>query len=248
MTKFAVLSDIHSNVWALQSVIDNAKEKGVEEFINLGDILYGPLAPKETYDLLLSEGMITIRGNQDRQIYEATPEEISTNPTMQFILEELQTEPLEWMKSLAVSMSLPEGIFLCHGTPDNDLVYMIEDISSGEPRVRTESEIESFVSSIAEKLILCGHSHIPRAIELGSGKLVVNPGSVGLPAYRDNEPTEHVMQNYSSHASYAIIEYCSAGWSIEFIKVPYDTSSAIAAATTRGRHDWASALKSGKAA
>ena len=135
MTKFAVLSDIHSNVWALQSVIDNAKEKGVEEFINLGDILYGPLAPKEAYDILLSEGMITIRGNQDRQIYEATPEEISTNPTMQFILEELQTEPLEWMKSLAVSMSLPEGIFLCHATPDNDLVYMIEDISSGEPKL-----------------------------------------------------------------------------------------------------------------
>ncbi|MCW7551592.1 metallophosphatase family protein [Endozoicomonas gorgoniicola] len=248
MSKIAVLSDIHSNVWALESVIKNAKKKGAKKFVNLGDILYGPLAPKETYELLRSEEMITIKGNQDRQIYEANPEGISENPTMQFIFAELPNEALEWMKSLPASLSLPEDIFLCHGVPDNDLVYMVEDVSSGIPKVRNEHEIRRFLSNVSEKLVLCGHSHIPRIIELTNKQLIVNPGSVGLPAYKDEDPTLHIMQNYSSHASYAMIERCTTGWNVEFLKVPYELNSAVNAAKARNRNDWAFALKSGRAA
>ncbi|WP_230389359.1 metallophosphatase family protein [Vibrio nitrifigilis] len=45
MEKFAILSDIHSNVFALDAVVQDARVKGVTAFINLGDILYGPIAP-----------------------------------------------------------------------------------------------------------------------------------------------------------------------------------------------------------
>lgn len=89
MTRFAVLSDIHGNVWALEAILSHARSKGADRFINLGDTLYGPLAPRATYDRLQSENIITIRGNQDRQIYEATQDEIAANPTLQFILADL---------------------------------------------------------------------------------------------------------------------------------------------------------------
>ncbi len=50
--KVAILSDIHSNVFALKAVIKDAKNKGVTKFINLGDTLYGPIEPKKTYKFL----------------------------------------------------------------------------------------------------------------------------------------------------------------------------------------------------
>ncbi len=68
MGKFAVLSDIHSNVWALEAALEDVRKRGVDGIFNLGDILYGPLAPGLTFDLLQAEEVITIKGNQDRQI------------------------------------------------------------------------------------------------------------------------------------------------------------------------------------
>lgn len=248
MTKIAVLSDIHSNVWALQAVIQDAKSKGVAQFINLGDVLYGPLAPRATYDLLQTQTMHTIKGNQDRQIYEATAPDTAANTTMQFILEDLQAEPLQWMQKLPATLSLPEGIFLCHGTPDDDMIYLLEEVSSGIPQVRAKSEIESLVGGVLENLILCAHSHMQRMVALDNGQLIVNPGSVGLPAFKDDEPIVHAMQNFSSHAAYAIIEHGDLGWNVEFVKILYDVASAINAATKRGRTDWAWALKSGTVA
>ena len=50
--RIAVLSDIHSNVFALEAVINDAKQRGAEKMFNLGDIVYGPVAPKATYALL----------------------------------------------------------------------------------------------------------------------------------------------------------------------------------------------------
>ncbi|MEO9495335.1 MAG: metallophosphoesterase family protein, partial [Vibrio splendidus] len=64
--KLAILSDIHSNVFALEAVIADVKKHNVDHMVNLADILYGPIAPKATYDLLMEHEFITICGNQDR--------------------------------------------------------------------------------------------------------------------------------------------------------------------------------------
>ncbi|WP_257254441.1 metallophosphoesterase, partial [Endozoicomonas sp. SESOKO3] len=197
---------------------------------------------------LQTEEIVTIQGNQDRQIYQATESEISSNPTMQFILSELGEEPLQWMRELPPTKSLNNSVFLCHGTPDNDLVYMLEDISEGYARVRPDTEILGFVSGVQESLILCGHTHIPRSVQLSSGKLVVNPGSVGLPAYFDNEPIPHKMENYSNLASYCTVVRTLSGWQVEHIKVPYKHEYAVQAAKQRNRMDWAVALESGRTA
>ncbi len=96
--RIAAISDIHSNVFALDAVLHDIAHRSVDVIVNLGDILYGPIAPRATYELLIAQDFVTIRGNQDRQIYEATQNEIDTNPTLQFILEDLGTEPLDWMQ------------------------------------------------------------------------------------------------------------------------------------------------------
>ena len=247
MKKVAILSDIHSNIYALKAVVKDARSKGVETFINLGDILYGPIAPKETYEYLKEQNFITISGNQDRQIYEAKKEDIDSSPTMKFILNELGNEPLEWMKTLPFDLEVNSDIYACHGTPSNDLEYLLEDISSSSPKVRSDKEIIRLLGNVTSPIILCGHTHIPRCVELSTGQIIINPGSVGLQAYADDEPTLHSMQNYTSKASYVTLQKNSdEEWDISFHRVSYDVKNAIQKAKEQNCEDWVMGLASGR--
>ena len=214
--------------------------------INLGDIFYGPIAPKATYDILKNHDFITIRGNQDRQIYEASQEEISSNPTMQFVLNDLGEEPILWLKSLPFENQLNDEIYMCHGSPTNDLQYLLENIDTGHPCLRSDSEIMASLNGLSSTIILCGHTHIPRTVKVSSGQFIINPGSVGLPAYTDDEPTIHSMENYCPHASYAIIEKNKTGWTAQQIKVSYDYQEAVKKAKELQREDWAHFLSTGR--
>lgn len=248
----AAMSDIHSNVFALEAVLADIKRRKVDQIVNLGDILYGPIAPKATYDLLMThqQDIITIRGNQDRQIYEATESEIANNATLRFIVKDLPKEAIEWMHSLPFDCHLSGDIYLCHGSPTDDMIYLLEDISSGQPIVRSDSEISALLYGVDNAVTVCGHTHIPRTVALSSGQIVVNTGSVGYPAYEDDLPIVHKMQTYSPHANYALIKCIETEqgkrWQTEHIKVAYDHESAAKLALKNGRKDWAFALKTGR--
>jgi len=244
--KIAVISDIHGNAFALKAVLDDLKKRDVDKIVNLGDIFYGPIAPKATYDLLQQYEIVTIQGNQDRQVCDAKPDEIINNPTMAFVLEELKGDPLQWLRSLPHELHLSDDVYLCHGGPGDDLLYLLENVESGYPAVRSDAEITTFLKGEHASLLLCGHTHIPRCVRLASGKLIVNPGSVGLPAYGDDLPVPHRMENYSPHASYAIIEKELYGWRVEHYKIPYDVDLAVQQCQKLQRNDWADLLRTGR--
>jgi len=244
--KLAALADIHSNVYALDAVLRDAKQRGAETMVNLGDVLYGPIAPRATYDLLKEHEILTIKGNQDRLPYEATAKEIDTNPTLQFVLNDLGDEPLSWLKSLPAELYFNDDIYLCHGAPSNDMTYLLEDVESGTPQVRSDEEIIELLGGRSAEVVVCGHTHLPRSVTLASGQLVVNPGSVGLPAYTDDEPVRHSMETFSPHACYALIEKGVSGWTVDQVKVAYDHHRAADEAARRGRGDWAHFLATGR--
>ncbi|MDP3321089.1 MAG: metallophosphoesterase, partial [Bosea sp. (in: a-proteobacteria)] len=110
-----------------------------------------------------------------------------------------------------------------------------------------EDLVRPTLESVSADLILCGHSHIPRLMELADGRSVFNPGSVGLPAYDDDHPSWHFMQAESQHARYGIVERHRAGWRFDFLALRYDWRAAADLALARGRADWAHALSSGLA-
>ena len=244
--KFAVLSDIHSNIFALEAVIADAKKHSVDLMINLGDILYGPIAPRATYDLLMQHEIVTICGNQDRQIYEAKAEDIASNSTMEFIIDDLGVDPIAWMKSLPFDFQLNDDVYLCHGTPDDDLIYLLENVEFGYARLRSDSEIIKLLNGQKSKLICCGHTHTPRAVSLTTGQVIMNPGSVGLQAYTDDEPVVHSMENFNSMASYSVVEETGGSWNINHIKVPYDVKQAVSECEKRNRMDWVHFLTTGR--
>lgn len=246
--RIAILSDIHANIWALEAVLDDVKARGVTIVVNLGDILYGPLKPRATYERLAREDIaLTIRGNQDRQIFDATDADLAANPTLRYVVSDLGPEPIAWMRALPPAAELEPDVFLCHGSPASDSVYLLEDVTRGHPRVRPEAEIRGLLGPLQHPLIACGHTHISRSIRLSTGQLVVNPGSVGLPAYSDDLPIPHAMETYSPDASYAIVEKTSRGWQSASHRVAYQHERAAEQASALGRMDWAAGLATGRA-
>lgn len=245
--RIAVLADIHANIWALDAVLSDVRRQGADVLLNLGDSLYGPLEPRATFERLRNEGvLLTVRGNQDRQIYDASEQDRRGNPTLNFVIEDLGAEAILWLRSIPETAVFENEVFLCHGTPSSDETYLLEDVASGRPLLRPESEIERLLGDVRHPVVLCGHTHIPRLIRLVSGQIILNPGSVGLAAYSDDQPIPHAMENYSPHASYAVLTKATGGWDMAFHKVAYDFEKASQVAVARGRKDWAKSIATGR--
>ena len=115
------------------------------------------------------------------------------------------------------------------------------------PRLRTTNDLKDRLSRVKQSVVLCGHDHTPRTVSLPNGKLIVNPGSVGLQAYSDDQPYPHVVETGAPHARYSIISDCEGSWQVEEEAVPYEWDIAAAVAENNGRHDWATWLRTGRA-
>lgn len=247
--KLGAIADIHGNALALEAVLRDARGRGVNRFVNLGDVLYGPLQPLETYGILQRTNVLaTVAGNQDRQIVEATADDLGKNRTLAFVTASLGSEPIAWLRSLPATAVIEGRVFLCHGVPASDTTYLLEDVSSGRPVARPERAITELLGDVRESVVLCGHTHIPRMVQLASGQLVVNPGSVGLPAYDDDAPVRHFMETHTPHASYAVLEEGASGWDVSFHKVAYQWNEAAMQARNLDRQDWARGIATGRMA
>jgi predicted phosphodiesterase len=147
---------------------------------------------------------------------------------------------------------LGHDVALCHGSPRSDIEYLLETPEGESARLASETEIEERLEGrIPEhiSLLACGHSHVPRVVRLSSKLLIINPGSVGLPAYDDDHPYPfsqfHRIENGSPDARYAVVEKYDGHWRCELISVPYDHESMALLAERRDRPDWAHALRTG---
>ncbi|QDK81220.1 metallophosphoesterase family protein [Spirosoma sp. KCTC 42546] len=239
--KLAFIADIHANVWALQAVLEDIEKHGIALIYDLGDTLYGPLDPVATYRLLQEKHVQSISGNQDRFILENK----TSNPTFDYVIKELwSTSALEWLESLPSTRVIEDDIILCHGTPDNDSEYLIEDIKPGHVTVKESSDLVEKLRYHPQRLVLCGHSHLPRIVKAGQ-KVIVNPGSVGLQAYEDDSPIYHKMESGSPFARYCIVTFEGDLKTIDLIAVDYNVEAAARCAEKNNRDDWANRLRNG---
>lgn len=246
--RIAVVADIHGNVRALRAVMDDLKEVAADRVINLGDCVSGPLEAAETADVLISLAWATVRGNHDRQLLDRPEDEMDSSDKAAYA--ELKNHHKAWLSTLEENIEF-EGLSFCHGTPDNDLVYLTETVEpDGKVRLATRAEMARRLSGVQAPMVLCAHSHVVRAVALENNRMVVNPGSVGLPAYTDKEPVTHSMEMGAPHARYAVLDRRKAAdpWQVSFRVVAYDWDAAAARAASKGREDWARWIKTGYAA
>ncbi|MGY4396048.1 putative phosphodiesterase [Sphingomonas sp. UYAg733] len=240
MTRIAVLSDIHGNVLALNAVIADAQARGCDTFLNLGDTLSGPLWPVETAERLMREDWPTIAGNHERQLL--TLDRARMGASDGHARDVLEERHLAWIAAQPTVLAYSPGIFMCHGTPDSDLEHFLNTVEPTGMREATGAEIAARATDRHEAIILCGHTHLPRIVTLDDGRVVANPGSVGLQAFDDDRPWPYRVEVGDPRARYAIIENGRLG----FVAVEYDHEAAAAKAAREGRGDWAEALRSGR--
>lgn len=244
--KYAILSDIHGNRKALEAVLFDIKQRNIDQVLNLGDCLYGPLDPVGTAEILIRENFPTVWGNQDRIIFESLQGN-EDSPSLNTVKDQLRDSHLDWLLSLQKNTFSFDYFLLCHGSPEKDDEYLLYKVGKSVVENRKPEEIMDKLANFSQQVILCGHDHVPRTVLLPNGTLVVNPGSVGLPAYFDDLPFPHIMESLTPHAKYCIIFQRSGDWQVEHIAVPYDYQWAVDLAEQNGRPDWSQWLKTGSA-
>lgn len=255
-TRFAAITDIHGNLPALDAVLADIAAHGIDAIVNLGDILSGPLWAAATAERLMALALPTIAGNHERQLLTQSRERMSASDAHTH--DELLTPHRDWLAGLPPTLALSDEVYCCHGTPTSDLVYFLETtvpgfegVGRGANGVRAATLAEATeragtaLQGVARGLILCGHTHVPRVRQLADGRLIVNPGSVGLQGFDDDHVHPHVIETGAPHARYALLERGAVGWHVTLRAVAYDWESAAQRADREGRPDWAHTLRTG---
>lgn len=212
--KIAIISDIHANWQALDTVINDIKLQQCEKIICLGDIAMAGPQPKMVIDYVQKQKDWTvIQGNTDKMIAEYSDNlyEMTKNvfPVMAEALKDdvniLEDEQKEYLKNLPETKSLIiEGVkvLLVHGSPRRNN----EDILPNMPM----EKIEEIIKGVDADLIFCGHTHIPCGYQTNSKKTVVNVGSVGR------------AMTGEAKAYYVIADFDKGQFTIEHRVLDYD--------------------------
>ncbi len=193
--KYAIVSDIHANLEAMETVLKKIDEIGVDKIVCLGDVVGYNANPNECVDIIRSREIPTICGNHDA-VACGIEEPWGFNPVAlsaaMWTREALREDNLEWLQSLP-DVQKHETLLAVHGSPANRNSYLFtwEDVLPHVPYVE-EQECN---------LCFFGHTHSPGIFSddgvyaldgdskfiLGEGKpFFINPGSVGQP--RDGDP------------------------------------------------------------
>ncbi|MEH1123803.1 metallophosphoesterase family protein [Micromonospora sp. CPCC 206061] len=173
--RVAVLSDIHGVLPALEAVLAEPDVRDADLIVLTGDLAAGP-QPVETIDLLssLGERAVWVRGNADRELAAATTEE----PVSRWAASQLRDDQRVLLGGLPLTVTLDVAglgtTLFCHATPSDDEEVVLVD----SPLDRWTTVFAGLPDEVTT--VVCGHTHMPFA-RLAHRRLVVNPGSVGMP-------------------------------------------------------------------
>ena len=186
--KIAIISDIHGNMEALESVLSDIKKENCQKIFCLGDIAMAGPEPSGTIhriqELMSSKDFYIIQGNTDKMLsvfsFDIQKSIMNVNAVMASAYysdsQILASEEKNFLAGLPEKMSLELfgiKILLVHGSPrKND-----ENIFPNLPI----EQVEEMIKGEDADVIFCGHTHMPCGYQTNSEQTVVNAGSVGRP-------------------------------------------------------------------
>lgn len=241
--RLAVISDIHGNLAALDAVLADIETRAVDGVVNLGDCVTGPLWPKETFARLVALDLPTVRGNHDRWILDRP--EAGLTPAGRYARDALSPSERAWLHALPATLEVAPEILAVHGTPAEDTTYLLEEQHEGRLVPAPRAVVAARLGDAARPgVVLCGHSHRQALVQGPGGAVILNPGSVGCPAFADS-PAAVGLEYRSAHARYAILTLRHGRWGAELLAIDYDWDAAARRARDNGRPDWAEMLATG---
>lgn len=232
--RVAVIADAHGNLLALEAVLADLHAQAPDLVVNLGDLATGPFDPAGSADAQITLGCPTLAGNHERNLLEGN----AASGSVAFARPLLSAAHMAWIGSLPATLRLVDGeVFACHGSPaGGDLDYLLDDVGSGRAVLAADDAIRTRLAGIGSAhLVLCGHTHMPRVVRIGD-VTVVNPGSIGMPAYTNDSPVPHAIEAGAPHARYAVVTRKPRGaWSVDLRAVVYDWNRAAQQAHMNGK-------------
>ncbi len=212
--KYAIISDIHSNLEALQKALTIIDERKVDEIICLGDIVGYGANPNECVEIVRDRCSSVVLGNHDAAALDiSTAHDFNSiaRKAVVWTSEVLTNENKTFLSSLPMTVKKEENILLVHSSPDTPEAW--------EYIIDTDDAV-SAINYFEEKICFIGHTHVPGIYSRnGRMKLVtaeeqflVNVGSIGQP--RDGNPK----------LSFGFFD--SSAWHFELIRSQYDIQTA----------------------
>ncbi len=207
--QIAFISDIHSNINALTSVLTDITNKGITDIYCVGDSIGYHTRPNEVLNLLQEKEIPSVLGNHDAVI--AFYDESLPSTKDGFITpgkwtsDRLSASNRTYLQSLPLDLSLDfagKKIQICHGSPESISQYIYQK----------DTDLQQHIAkNLSADILIFGHTHDAYST-IVNGKLFVNAGSVGR------------MKDGDNRACYTIL---SIGSDVEvsFVRVDYDYES-----------------------
>ncbi|OFW18012.1 MAG: hypothetical protein A3H97_02135 [Acidobacteria bacterium RIFCSPLOWO2_02_FULL_65_29] len=207
--RYLILTDIHANLEALETCLSDAKPRGYDATLFLGDLVGYGADPNAVVDIVRALNPVAmVRGNHDKVVFgldQAEGFNAVAKSAAAWMLQALTEENREWVAALPQGPHVVSDLIeICHGSPYDEDAYIFD-----------EADARLALQSTSRPLCLFGHTHYPVTFELSNGsftsigpaadmearlaidegvKYLLNPGSVGQP--RDGDP----------RAAYAIVD------------------------------------------
>jgi putative phosphoesterase len=215
--RLAVLSDVHGNAWALRAVLADAKRHEPQGYVVLGDLLADGPDPVGTLALLGALPRATfVQGNTDRylgdlgEVVAPRSKMADLVTTWRWAVHKLGEAGRRFLAELPTDAALetPAGrVLATHGIPGDDEGFILPEKASTWRGIEWQDA----------RLLLAGHTHQPFVLHTDAG-MVVNPGSVGIPA-----PTDW-------RAGYALLDLFAGGQvAVRHVQVTWDIAGYVAA-------------------
>ncbi|MBT8409839.1 MAG: metallophosphatase family protein [Alphaproteobacteria bacterium] len=159
---------------------------------------------------------------------------------------DLTPQHFDWLRALPKTLTRGD-LLLCHGTPRNDAENWLDERGPDHRmHMASAADIAARCYGARAPVILCAHTHVPRIVRLQDGRLIVNPGSVGVPAYLDIRPDPPFeMETGAPDARFGILEKAGSAWQASLHMAAYDPRRMIALAESRGTGIWTAPLATG---
>jgi putative phosphoesterase len=218
MTRIALISDIHANEVALRAVLVEIRRTGVDQIICLGDVATLGPRPNAVIEILSELGCRCIMGNHDEFLldaelvhtYSGAPQVVASIDWTRCRLSRVELDFLGgFERSFEITLA-KSTVQLFHGSPRSHM----EDILALTP----PEALDVMLAGTTATVLAGGHTHI-QMLRQHHGRLLVNPGSVGL-AFKDyvGGRTPTIL----SHAEYALIEEFDNAIGVSLRRLPLD--------------------------
>ena len=208
--RLAIISDIHGNLPALRAVLEDLARTQPDEVLVGGDLVgRGPQGSAVVAEIR-SRGWPSVRGNHEDYLLDfhnrRVPEEWWSRDewsAARWMTAELSDDDFRYLDSLPMTLASNRApdLLLTHGSPRSH--------SEGLGPWTSDGKLEKLLGSVAERLLVCAHTHRQMHRRLQAGD-VVNVGSVGLPFDGD------------TRAQYGVFDWDGVAWEVDLRRVEYD--------------------------